>query len=65
MRRWHRKRTFNFDDICAAISSKLERRHPHIFGDATAATAPKCCWEQIKSAERAEKSQHLRWTTSR
>jgi ATP diphosphatase len=30
---------FNFDDICAAISDKLERRHPHIFGDATAETA--------------------------
>jgi ATP diphosphatase len=30
---------FNFDDICAAISDKLERRHPHIFGDATAGTA--------------------------
>ena len=27
---------FNFDDICAAISDKLERRHPHIFGDASA-----------------------------
>jgi ATP diphosphatase len=24
---------FNFDDICAAISDKLERRHPHIFAD--------------------------------
>ena len=27
---------FNFDDICAAISDKLERRHPHIFGEASA-----------------------------
>lgn len=25
---------FNFDDICNAISDKLERRHPHIFADA-------------------------------
>jgi ATP diphosphatase len=50
---------FDFDDICAAISSKLERRHPHIFGDATADSAEVLArWEQIKSAERAEKSQH-------
>ena len=51
---------FNFDDICAAISDKLERRHPHIFGDATAENSAEVLarWEQIKSAERAEKSQH-------
>ncbi|MCX2959878.1 MAG: nucleoside triphosphate pyrophosphohydrolase, partial [Serratia symbiotica] len=23
---------FNFDEVCNAISDKLERRHPHIFG---------------------------------
>ncbi len=22
---------FDFNDICAAISDKLERRHPHVF----------------------------------
>ncbi|MGG1905122.1 nucleoside triphosphate pyrophosphohydrolase [Enterobacter ludwigii] len=51
---------FNFDDICAAISDKLERRHPHIFSDATAGDSAEVLarWEQIKSAERAEKSQH-------
>lgn len=35
---------FNFDDICAAISDKLERRHPHIFGDATAGNSAEC-WD--------------------
>ncbi len=30
---------FDFNDICAAISDKLERRHPHIFGDAHAETS--------------------------
>ena len=41
---------FNFDDICAAISDKLERRHPHIFGDATAENSAEVLarWEQIK-----------------
>ena len=33
---------FNFDDICNAISDKLERRHPHIFGEARSIPRPKC-----------------------
>ncbi len=51
---------FNFDDICAAISDKLERRHPHIFADGEAGTSREVLakWEQIKTAERAEKEQH-------
>lgn len=51
---------FNFEDICAAISDKLERRHPHIFGDATAGNSAEVLekWESIKTAERAEKEQH-------
>ncbi len=55
---------FNFDDICAAISDKLERRHPHIFGEASAgnSTEVPARWEQIKSAERAEKPSIRHWT---
>ncbi|QIA52479.1 nucleoside triphosphate pyrophosphohydrolase [Pantoea agglomerans] len=51
---------FNFEDICHAISDKLERRHPHIFGDATAETSSEVLknWEVIKTAERADKAQH-------
>jgi ATP diphosphatase len=51
---------FNFDDICAAISDKLERRHPHIFADGEAGSSREVLakWEQIKTAERAEKEQH-------
>ena len=43
---------FTLADVVAAISDKMERRHPHIFGDA--ATSPG--WETIKAGERAEKS---------
>ena len=43
---------FTLADVVAAISDKMERRHPHIFGDA--ATSPG--WETIKASERAEKS---------
>ncbi|EOV9546695.1 nucleoside triphosphate pyrophosphohydrolase [Cronobacter sakazakii] len=51
---------FNFDDICATISDKLERRHPHIFGDADFGSSAEVLanWEKTKSAERAEKAQH-------
>lgn len=33
---------FNFDDICAAISDKLERRHPHVLLMFLPVTAPRC-----------------------
>lgn len=51
---------FDFNDICAAISDKLERRHPHVFADVSASTSREVLtrWEQIKTEERAEKSQH-------
>ena len=48
---------FNFFDVAAAISDKMERRHPHVFGDVEAAStdAVKSNWEDIKARERAEK----------
>lgn len=51
---------FSFDDICHAISDKLERRHPHLFGDAQVNSAAEVGqnWEAIKRGERAEKAQH-------
>lgn len=51
---------FNFDDVCNAISDKLERRHPHIFGDVKVSGSQEVLanWEQIKTSERAEKAQH-------
>ena len=51
---------FDFADVAGAIGSKLVRRHPHVFGDASHATAGAVVnsWETIKSAERQEKQQH-------
>jgi len=43
---------FAFDDVVAAISDKMERRHPHIFGDAAASPG----WEELKAAERTGKA---------
>src|SRR5690606_17443316 len=46
---------FAFADVANAIADKMERRHPHVFGDARAADADavRADWEAIKRAERA------------
>ena len=52
---------FAFDDVAKAIADKLERRHPHVFGDEAAkpdGAAQKARWEDIKAAERVAKAQH-------
>ena len=41
---------FDLSDVLSGISDKLERRHPHIFGDAPAGGHH--LWETIKAAER-------------
>lgn len=43
---------FSFDDVAAAISDKMEARHPHIFGDETG-TMDNARWEDLKAGERA------------
>ncbi|KQN30745.1 MULTISPECIES: nucleoside triphosphate pyrophosphohydrolase [unclassified Sphingomonas] len=42
---------FTLEDVVAAISDKMERRHPHIFGNAASSPG----WETIKASERATK----------
>jgi ATP diphosphatase len=44
---------FAFDDVATAIADKMERRHPHIFGDR--AEGGHYLWEVIKAEERAAK----------
>lgn len=46
---------FRFEDVAEAISSKLERRHPHVFGDAEAHRVEDVWrrWDEIKRAEKA------------
>jgi ATP diphosphatase len=48
---------FDFDAVAHAISDKLVRRHPGIFGDAEIATAQQqlASWEEIKAREREAK----------
>jgi ATP diphosphatase len=48
---------FLFEDVVEAITSKLVRRHPHVFGDARdlEPAAVKAIWDEIKRAEKAER----------
>jgi ATP diphosphatase len=44
---------FALPDVVAAISDKMERRHPHVFGDETGGHAQH--WERLKADEREAK----------
>ncbi|MBX3584563.1 MAG: nucleoside triphosphate pyrophosphohydrolase [Rhizobiaceae bacterium] len=48
---------FSFGDVVQAITEKMIRRHPHVFGDAEARSAgmAKGMWEKIKAEEKALK----------
>ncbi|MDX8478618.1 nucleoside triphosphate pyrophosphohydrolase [Mesorhizobium sp. VK24D] len=48
---------FAFGDVVEAITTKMIRRHPHVFGDEKARSAgmAKGMWEKIKAAEKADK----------
>ena len=44
---------FTIEDVCATVNEKMIRRHPHIFGDATAETPEEVAaiWDQVKLQE--------------
>ena len=48
---------FDFSDVADAITRKMLRRHPHVFGTPAerAAGLQKGAWERIKAEEKAEK----------
>ncbi len=50
---------FNFDDVANAVSEKMIRRHPHVFGDEANKTADdvKNSWEEIKAEEKRAKTE--------
>jgi ATP diphosphatase len=45
---------FTLEDVIGRICDKLERRHPHIFGDAEHSPG----WEDLKAAERKSSPDH-------
>jgi ATP diphosphatase len=50
--------SFEFGDVVEAITTKLIRRHPHVFGETRdlSPEAVKASWGQIKAQEKAEKA---------
>lgn len=48
--------SFTLEDVFAGISTKIVRRHPHVFGDAEAreAGAVVGLWNEVKAQEKAE-----------
>nr|WP_283949541.1 nucleoside triphosphate pyrophosphohydrolase [Limobrevibacterium gyesilva] len=50
---------FGFTDVARAIADKMVRRHPHVFGEATARSAggQSAAWEAQKHAERAARAE--------
>ena len=50
---------FDFGDVVEAVTTKLVRRHPHVFADAEGRTAEAVegLWEQIKTEERAQRGE--------
>lgn len=49
---------FDFDAVARAIADKMQRRHPHVFGDQTikdAAAQTMMAWEEHKARERANR----------
>ncbi len=46
------KGLFTLTDVATAIADKMERRHPHLFGDAAQQAAAAPDWEATKAAEK-------------
>ena len=49
---------FTIDDVADTLAAKLIRRHPHVFGSVSVASAAdvNANWEEIKKAERSQKA---------
>ncbi|WP_062233345.1 nucleoside triphosphate pyrophosphohydrolase [Aureimonas sp. N4] len=50
---------FSYEDVVDGITRKMIRRHPHVFGDASArnARSAKGQWERIKAEEKQERAE--------
>ena len=50
---------FDFGDVVTAITAKMIRRHPHVFGDVRGrdVAAVNAAWDEIKAGEKAAKAE--------
>ena len=51
-------RRFTIEDVIERIHTKMVRRHPHVFGDAQAATSADVLrkWEVLKAEEKRQRA---------
>ncbi len=51
--------SFNFGNVVEAISTKMIRRHPHVFGDKKGISSQevKVLWQKIKAQEKTDRAQ--------
>lgn len=49
---------FSIDDVVSGICEKMVRRHPHVFGNASASTPEESLdlWNEVKRQEKLEKN---------
>jgi tetrapyrrole methylase family protein/MazG family protein len=54
------RNAFTIEDVLAELNTKMVRRHPHVFGNETAATSQEVLenWEAIKKKEKLHKKTH-------
>lgn len=54
----HKTAPFDIEDVAKSIADKLERRHPHVFGDASVKDSKEVVenWEKQKAAEKGRSS---------
>ena len=54
------QKLFDFDAVATSICDKLEKRHPHVFGNAVVKTAAdqEKAWEDQKAKERKDVGEH-------
>lgn len=55
------QKQFDLAKVATAIADKLERRHPHVFGEAAVSGTPQVLenWAKLKALERKEKNGHV------
>ena len=61
------QQAFDFADVVESITTKLIRRHPHVFGDTKdlSPDAVKSLWDSIKAEEKAERASRGNATETR
>ena len=55
------QKEFDLSQVANAIADKLERRHPHVFGEAAVSGSTQVLenWARLKAAERKKKNGHV------